>query len=133
MGLNIKFLRHLYIDMQVDQFLLFAVFIFAGVGFFVLLLIIEKLISPGIRPVGIGKERVESAERSFPMSRAVGFQYFFYAFIFVIFEALLVLLLITVPSIRSFPYVFSVGLAISLLYFILLVLYLLKRKEAIIE
>ncbi len=119
--------------MQINQFLLLAIFIIAGVGLFTLLLIIEKLLSPNSKPVGAGRERIESAERSVPMSRMVGFQYFFYAFIFVIFEAVSIPLLIITPIIKLFPYVFSLNLTFLIVYLVMFIFYLIKKKEEVIE
>ncbi|MDP8012515.1 MAG: hypothetical protein RAK22_00225 [Nanoarchaeota archaeon] len=114
--------------MQIDQFWLLLVFIIGAVTLFGIALIIEKIISPGVKPQGFGRERIESSERSIAPYRVVGFQYFLYALVFVVFEAVFVVSLFFVQDLRSFDYALSIIFSFGLLYAILFMRYLLQKK-----
>ncbi len=114
--------------MQINQFWLLLAFVIGAIALFGIALVIEKIISPGVKPQGFGSERIESSERSIAPYRVVGFQYFLYALVFVIFEAVFVVSLFFVQNLRSFDYVSSIIFSFGLLYAILFIRYLLQKK-----
>ena len=116
-----------------NDFLLLLVVLVGGVAALLLPIIIEGFISPKVKAVGVGTVAVESAERPLFSARTVGFQYYFYAVMFVISEAMIVLLFLWAGDVKGLGlYVFS-GVGVSLLFLIVLVRYLMYNEENIID
>lgn len=90
---------------------------------------LSDFISPKTRTSRSGGAPVESGERSILGMRSVGFQYFFYALVFVIFEAMLVLVFLWAKSAKSISILVSIPMLVSLLYMVVLVRYLLKIED----
>ncbi len=119
--------------MAINNFIVLFVFlVISGIGL-IALVYAEDLLSPKIKPTGMGKALVESAERPFAGSRLVGFQYYLYAIIFVIIEALLVFLFLWGQSAQRLGIVVFVGVGIGLVYMVLLVRYIIDRSREVIQ
>lgn len=113
-----------------NEFVVFLLFAVAAGVLFSIALLIERIISPRVKAEGMGEERVESSERSVFPYRVVGFQYFMYALVFVILEAVILPSMLLASDIRSLGLSFSIFFAVSLLYLILLVRYVLAQEVA---
>lgn len=118
--------------MATGDFVLLLVFLVISGGLLVSLVYLEDFISPKVSPSGMGRAAVESAERPFHGSRLVGFQYYLYAIIFVVIEALLVFLLLWGESVSQLGITTFVGVGVGLLYTVLLIRYLLGLSKNII-
>lgn len=111
---------------------LFAFLLISG-GALVLLVYLEDLISPKVKATGMAEVAVESAERPLPGARLVGFQYYLYAILFVVIEALLVFLLLWAQSSPRIGIYTFLGTGVSLLYMLLLIRYFLAGAKDIIQ
>ncbi|MCL4400822.1 MAG: NADH-quinone oxidoreductase subunit A [Candidatus Parvarchaeota archaeon] len=119
--------------MSINAFLVLFIFIIISGGVLVLLVYLEDIISPKVKSVGMAKAPVESAEKPLPGARLVGFQYYLYAILFVIIEALLVFLLLWAQdSSKIGIYVFT-AIGVSLLYMLLLVRYFTNNAQDLIQ
>lgn len=118
--------------MAID-FVLFGLLILVAIAVWISFIKVSDFLSPKTKPVGKGKAPIESGERSIAGMREVGFQYFFYALVFVVFEAIFVLIFLWAESARSLSYVISISILISLLYVVILVRYLLRIENKISE
>ena len=118
--------------MSVD-FALFGLLILVAVLVWISFIKLSDFLSPKTKPVGKGSAPIESGERSIAGMRNVGFQYFFYALVFVVFEALLVLVFLWASSAKSLGLLISIPILISLLFMIVLVRYLLRVENKISE
>ena len=115
------------------SFALLSLFLVASAVVWAATIGIERLISPKIKYGGMAHAAVESAERPLFLARTVGFQYFFYAIIFVVFEALFVLLFLWAEYSRSLGLSVFLGVGIAFVYMLLLVRYLMKIQTSIIS
>lgn len=115
--------------MGVNQFLLLAVFAVFAAALFAALLYLEYLISSRRRNVGMGRENVESGERTISLSRTAGFEYYQYIIIFVAVEAFLTVLLPLFQDGRGLGADFLIATAFGLLYLLMLIRYLLPKGE----
>ena len=113
------------------NFALFGLLIITSVIVWISFIKISSLISPKTKIVGMGSFPVESAERSIAGMRNVGFQYFFYALIFVVLEAISVLVFLWAESAKSLNAYISISILIALFYMVILVRYLLKLGDKI--
>ncbi len=77
----------------------------------------------------MAKAPIESTEKSLSPSRTVGFSYYYYAIIFVVLEAVFVLLIIFGNYLRSMAYIYFIGVSIGLIYAYILIRYMLLKKE----
>lgn len=118
--------------MALDNFVMLFIFLAASAGLLVLLVYLEDFISPRIKPAGMAKVAVESAERPFAGARFVGFQYYLYAILFVIIEALLVFLFLWGQNVVQLGVSVFIAVAAALIYSLLLVRYVLDRSNDII-
>lgn len=118
--------------MSLDNFVLFAVFLVISVFLWIALIFTEKLFSPKIKARGMGNAAVESGEKSIVLSRLVGFQYYFYALMFVIVEVFLVLLFLWSQNAKILGSNVFISIAIGLLFLILFIRYILDKKEEVV-
>ncbi len=119
--------------MEINVFLLLAFLLAGGVLAFVFGLVIEDLISPKVRPTGMGKAPVESAERPVTIARTLGFQYYFYAMLFVVFEAMFVPLFLWAGAVKTAgPYVF-IGVAAAFIYLFFFIKYIFRTQRSLME
>ena len=117
--------------MAINNFIVLFVFLVAsGLGLLALMYV-ENLLSPKIKPTGMGRALVESAERPFAGSRLVGFQYYLYAIVFVIIEALLVFLFLWGQNAIPLGAMIFVGVGVALVYMILLVRYVIDPANEV--
>ena len=114
--------------MEINQFMLLAVFALLSAALFSLLLYIEYLISGKRKNVGMGKENVESGERTISLSRVVGFEYYKYILLFVLIEAFLTFLLPLFQDGKDLGADFAIAAGVGFLYLLLLMRYLLPRR-----
>ncbi len=118
--------------MDVNNFLILAIFTIVGIGLWIGMIVMENVLSPRVKARGMGPAVIESGEKSLTLSRLVGFGYYFYAILFVIMEALLVLVFLWSQNAQLLgPYMFIV-IAIALLYAILLIRYALSKLNEVI-
>ncbi len=113
------------------DFGLFGLLIVVSVIVWVLFIKISDFISPKTKAVGKGNAPIESAERTIGSMRNVGFQYFFYALIFVIFEAIFVFIFLWAESARSLSAYISIPVLISLVFMVILVRYMIRIEKSI--
>ncbi|EEZ92587.1 MAG: hypothetical protein BJBARM4_0821 [Candidatus Parvarchaeum acidiphilum ARMAN-4] len=114
-------------------FALFGLLIIVAVIVWTFFIKLSDFISPRTKPVGKGSAPIESGERSIAGMRNVGFQYFFYALIFVVLEAISVLVFLWAESAKSLAISISVPVLIALFYMVILVRYLLKLGSKLSE
>ncbi len=117
--------------MEIDQFVLLAIFAVLSAALFSALLYIEYLISSKRKNAGMGKENVESGERTISLSRVVGFEYYQYILLFVVIEAFLTFLLPLFQDGRGLGAYFIIGTSVGLLYLLVLVRYLLPKRAEV--
>ena len=115
-----------------NDFLLLLIILAGGVAALLLPIIIEGFISPRAKVVGMGNAAVESAERPLFSARTLGFQYYFYAIMFVVFEALIVLLFLWAGDVKGLGLYVFFGVGSALLFLIVLIRYLMYNEENII-
>ena len=118
--------------MGVD-FALFGLLILVSIAVWVFLIKLSDFLSPRTVAVGRGSAPIESGERTILGMRTVGFQYFFYPLIFVILEAIFLLVFLWAESARFLGAFISMSVIISLLYIVIIVRYLLKVGDKISE
>ncbi len=118
---------------MVISFVLFGLLILVAILVWITFIKLSDFVSPKTKARGKGKFPIESGERSLFGMRDVGFQYFFYALVFVVFEALLVLIFLWAESAKLLSVYISIPVVISLLYMIILVRYLLKIENEMEE
>ncbi len=116
---------------MVSSFLVVGLLILASILAWLLLIYVENLLSPRTKPVGMGKSPIESGERSLTASRFVGFQYYQYAIVFVVVEALFLLLFLWGQNARVLGSGPFIGISIGLVYLIILVRYLIRQDKPI--
>ena len=112
--------------MSISNFVILAAMLVVSALVWIGIIFLERFISPRVQSGGMSKAPIESAERSIASARTVGFQYFFYAIIFVVVEALMVLLFLWAQSARAIGLYVFLGVGTSLLYLIFFVRYLFK-------
>ncbi len=118
--------------MDINDFVLLLVFMVISGGMLVGLLYLEDFLSPKIKSTGMGSVIIESAERPVSSSRLLGFQYYFYAIIFVVVEAMLVFLLLWSQSVAQIGAAVFVGVGVSLLFLLLLVRYFMDKADEVL-
>ncbi len=111
------------------SFALFGLLIIVAVIVWISFIKLSSFLSPKTKAVGKGSSPIESGERSFAGMRNVGFQYFFYALIFVVLEAMSVLVFLWAESAKSVSIYISIPVLIALFYMVILVRYLLKLED----
>ena len=114
-------------------FALFGLLIIVAVIVWISFIKLSSFLSPKTKAVGKGGFPIESGERSIAGMRNVGFQYFFYALIFVVLEAISVLVFLWAESAKSLNIYISIPILIALFYMVILVRYLLKLEDKISE
>lgn len=119
--------------MEINVFLILAFLLAGGIAAFVVGLIMENLLSPKVKPVGMGKAPIESAERSLTVARTLGFQYYFYAMLFVVFEAMFVPLILWASAMKNEGFYIFAGVSVSLIYLFLFVKYVFKTQKSLME
>ncbi len=119
--------------MAINNFIVLFVFLVLSGIALLSLVYLEDFLSPKIKPTGMGMAPVESAERPFAGSRLVGFQYYLYAIVFVIIEALLVFLFLWGQSAQQLGVAVFIGVGIGLVYMVLLVRYVIDRSKEVIQ
>ncbi|MCL4399085.1 hypothetical protein M1293_01040 [Candidatus Parvarchaeota archaeon] len=116
-----------------NGFVLLGIFLVASSLVWVFTMVIAKAVSPRIKYGGMAHVAVESAERPLFKARTVGFQYFFYAIMFVVFEALFVLLFLWAEYSKSLGVIVFLGVGIAFVYMVLLIRYLMKNQPNLID
>jgi NADH-ubiquinone/plastoquinone oxidoreductase, chain 3. len=112
-----------------SDFVAAGLLIIGSVIAWILLITIEHIISPRTKAAGMGRAPIESAERSLTASRIVGFQYYQYAIIFVVIEALFVLLFLWGENARILGLQPFIGVSIGLVFAVLLIRYLTASRR----
>ncbi|MEM0143043.1 MAG: NADH-quinone oxidoreductase subunit A [Candidatus Parvarchaeum sp.] len=115
------------------SFALFGLLIIVAVLVWVSFIKLSDFLSPRTKAVGKGSFPIESGERSISGMRNVGFQYFFYALIFVVLEAISVLVFLWAESAKSLALSISLSVLIALFYMVILVRYLLRLGDKLTE
>ncbi len=118
--------------MATGDFIVLFIFLLISCALLVSLIYLEDFISPKVKPAGMGNAAVESAERPFAGSRLVGFQYYLYAILFVIIEALLVFLFLWGQNIQELGIAVFVAVCVGLIYMLLLVRYFIDRAKDVL-
>jgi NADH:ubiquinone oxidoreductase subunit 3 (subunit A) len=118
--------------MSVD-FALFGLLILVAVFVWISFIKLSDFLSPKTKPVGKGSAPIESGERSISGMRNVGFQYFFYALIFVILEAISVLIFLWAGSSKLLGVGIAIPVLIALVYMVIFVRYMLKLEKKVSE
>ncbi|MCL5009965.1 MAG: NADH-quinone oxidoreductase subunit A [Candidatus Parvarchaeota archaeon] len=119
--------------MEINAFLILAFLLAAGTLAFIFGLVVENILSPKVKPIGMGKTAIESAEKPLTVARRLGFQYYFYAMLFVVLEALFVPLFLWADSIRADGVYVFIGVAIAMLYLFLFIKYIFKTQNVLME
>ena len=114
-------------------FVLFGLLIITSVIVWISFIKLSDFLSPKTKPVGKGSFPIESGERSIAGMRNVGFQYFFYALISVVLEAMSVLVFLWAESAKSLVISISAPVLMALFYMVILVRYLLKLGDRLSE
>ena len=98
--------------MVIDGFLLLAIMLAVAVALFVLVIVMERvLVAPKANTEGMGSAPVESGERTILSARTVGFEYYYYALVFVLIEALFVLLFLWAQNQKALGLSIFMGVA----------------------
>ena len=115
------------------DFVLLGLLILVATVVWIFFIKLSDFISPKTKAVGKGKFPIESGERSIAGMRNVGFQYFFYALVFVVLEAISVLVFLWAESAKSLDAGISIAVLISLVYLIIFVRYILKIEGSMAD
>ena len=115
------------------EFALFGLLIVVAILVWISFIKLSSFLSPKTKPVGKGSAPIESGERSISGMRNVGFQYFFYALIFVVLEAIMVLVFLWAESAKLLSISISASVLLALFYMVILVRYLLKLEDKLSE
>jgi NADH:ubiquinone oxidoreductase subunit 3 (subunit A) len=119
--------------MEINAFLILAFLLAGGVIAFAFGLILEDILSPKVKPTGMGKAPIESAERPITVARTLGFQYYFYAMLFVVFEAMFVPLFLWASAIKSAGLFAFIGVSAALVYLLLFVKYIFRTQKSLMD
>ena len=119
--------------MDISEFTILFIFLIASALFIILLMHLEDFLNPRAKESGMGNVAVESAERPLAGPRLVGFQYYLYAIVFVVIEALTVFLFLWGASIKQLGVAIFIGVSIGLIYLLLLVRYVLDRSNEVVD
>lgn len=119
--------------MATSDFVVLFIFLLASGALLVSLLYIEDFISPRVKPAGVARLAVESAERPRPGARLVGFQYYLYAILFVIIEAMFVPLFLWGENAAQLGLTVFIAVGIGLVYMIFLVKYFISHSKDVLQ